>query len=100
MTMTFMQSARVLALAILAVLFTTGRSPAEDKSGPYTGTAACTDKMNGCSDTCVSHNTTRSGDDYDACIKSCLFVYKMCMNATTDVVTKSGTGKTRVPSAK
>jgi hypothetical protein len=99
MTMTFMQSARVLALAILAVLFTTGRSPAEDKSGPYTGTPACTEKMNNCVGTCDSHNQTRSGDDYNSCIKSCVFQLRICGNATTDVK-KSGTGTKAIPSVK
>ena len=93
-----MQSVRALSLATFVVLFVTDRSFAEDKSGPYTGLAACTDRYNNCADTCNNNRLMRSGDDYEACIGRCGFAYKICGNATPDVA-KSGTRK-KAPSAK
>jgi hypothetical protein len=100
MTMTCMQSARALALAMLAVLLTTGDSLAEDKtSGSATGFGACQEKMNVCTDRCDDNRNSRSGGDYEACLKSCSLTYVICINAAPPVA-KSGTGKKGVPSAK
>lgn len=99
MAMTYVKSARALALTLLAVLFTTGNSVAEDKTGgPAIGFGACQEELDTCTDRCNDRNS-RSGGDHEACLKRCSLTYVICVNAAPPVA-RSGTGKKEIPSAK
>jgi hypothetical protein len=78
---------------MLAVLFPTCGSFAEDKTGgTATGFWACQEELDTCTDRCNDNRASRSGGDYEACLKSCSLTYVICVNAAPPVA-KSGTGK-------